>query len=294
MIEYFSHPRFGAFSLEHPDGPETDRGVMLVHGFTGSPADMRPLATALFEAGYDCHVPMHPGMATDIANLNSMTAAIWRETSLERWREHTERYAKTVLIGYSMGGSAAIQMAAEQAPDLLLLIAPFTRINDRRARFLPIAKHMIREVRLLPDMDYSDPDVRQWFKAALPDLDIDDPEIARRIREETGIAAPVIDELRKFGALGLEAAGSVNCPVVVLQGHQDTVVHPRYTRQLIDRFSHLNAYHEVPGDHLLPLDTLPTWPVVRDLVLSEVAMERKPVRVPTSGMSIGRAANVRR
>ncbi|MDQ3657451.1 MAG: alpha/beta fold hydrolase [Chloroflexota bacterium] len=269
MIEYYQQPQFQPFALEHPDDSGNRAGAMLVHGFTGTPADMRPLAEALFERSADCHVPMHPGMAADIANMNTMTADIWRENMLERWAEHTRRYARTVLIGYSMGGAAAVQMAAQTAPDLLILIAPFVRINDRRAIFLPLVKHMIKEFRLLGNLDFDNADVRLWFKAALPDLDLDDPETRRVVRDDTGIASPVIDELRKFGAMGRRDAPGVTAPVVVIQGHQDIVVNPRHTRDLLDHFPQLRAYHEVPGDHLITLDSLPSWSTVRSLVLAE-------------------------
>jgi carboxylesterase len=271
VIEYYQDPRFSAFAMEHP-GPDNRAGVMLVHGFTGTPVDMRPLARHLFDQGFDCHVPMHPGMGTDIANLATVTAGLWRKAALHRWAEHTGRYDRTVLIGYSMGGAAAIQMAAQSAPGLLILIAPFHRINDRRAPLLPVAKRVIKEFNLLGSMDFDNPNVRQWFKAALPGIDIDDPENQRKLREETGIASPVIDELRKFGALGRRDASKVTSPVAIIQGHQDHVVNPRHSRQLGDLFVHLQAYHEVPGDHLLPMDTLPSWPRVKSLVLDEIRL----------------------
>ncbi len=270
MIEYYKHPRFGPFSLEHPPGNCDRVGILLVHGFTGSPPDMRPLAEMLHGLGADCHALMHPGMATDMANLSSMTASIWREAVLECWQEHTSRYERTILVGYSMGGAASIQMAVQRAPDLLLLLAPFWRINDRRAVLLPVAKRVVKEFKPLSHLDFEDPYVREWFKAALPDLNLDDPDMVRSMRDETGIAAPVIDELRKFGAIGRREASRVTAPVVVIQGHQDTVVNPRHTRQLIDEFPHLMAYHEIPGDHMIPLDTAASWPTVRPIVVDEV------------------------
>ncbi len=269
MIDYYQQPQFRPFSLELPDDSDDRPGVMLVHGFTGTPADMRPLAEALFEHGVNCHVPMHPGMAADIANMNSMTAKIWRRNILEQWTEHTGRYRRTVLIGYSMGGAAALQMAVQTQPELLILVAPFVRINDRRAIFLPLVKHMVKEFRLLGSLDFDDEGVRQWFKIALPGVDLDDPETRRTVRDESGIASPVIDELRKFGAMGRRVAPAVTSPVVVIQGHHDVVVNPRHTRELVDSFQNLQAYHETPGDHLITLDTLPSWPTVRSLVLAE-------------------------
>jgi alpha-beta hydrolase superfamily lysophospholipase len=169
-----------------------------------------------------------------------------------------------------MGGAAALQMAAQSAPDLLILLAPFVRINDRRAPFLPVAGRLIREVKLLANMNFDDPIIRQWLKAALPDLDVDDPDIRRRLREETGISGSVINELRNFGIAGRRVAAAIHCPVVIIQGHQDFVVNPRDTRRLSDAFSNLQAYHEIPGDHLLTLATVPWWSRVRDLVLDEV------------------------
>jgi len=276
VIEYYQQPQFQPFSLEHPDNSSNRAGVMLVHGFTGTPADMRPLAEALHQHDVDCHVPMHPGMAADIANMKTMTAETWRGSILERWAEHTRRYQRSVLIGYSMGGAAALQMAFQTRPDLLILIAPFVRINDRRAIFLPLVKHMVKEFRLLGSLDFDDDGVRQWFRIALPGVDLDDPETRRTVRDESGIASPVIDELRKFGAMGRRDAPTVTAPVVVIQGHQDVVVNPRHTRDLVDSFQNLQAYHEIPGDHLITLDTVPSWPTVRSLVLGESSSMIRP------------------
>lgn len=235
----------------------------------GNPAEMRPLAETLFAAGLDCQAPAHPGMAGDIARIDSMTADIWRRSALERWAEHTGRYDRTVLVGYSMGGAAALQMAAQRAPDLVILLAPFIRINDRRAFLLPLAKHVIKEFKVLGSLDVENPDVRAWFAAAMPGLDIDDAEVRQSLRDDTGVASSVIDELRKFGALGWQAAANVTAPTVVIQGGQDDVAVPRHTRALLDRLPNLRSYHEIPGDHLITVDSLESWPTVRSLVLSE-------------------------
>lgn len=269
MIEYYQQPQFQAFSLEHLNTSGNRVGAMLAHGFMGTPAEMRPLAEELFESGMDCHMPVHPGMAGDMANIDSMTAGIWRRSMLDFWAEHTNRYTRTILVGYSMGGSAALQMAAQSAPDLLILLAPFIRINDRRAVLLPLAKHVVKEFQVLGSFDVADPNVRNWFASAMPGLDLDDPEIQRSLRKDTGVASSVIDELRKFGATGRRDAPRVTSPVVVIQGHQDVVVNPRHTRELVNSFQNLKSYHEIPGNHLITLDTVPSWTTVRALVLGE-------------------------
>lgn len=270
MIEYFQSPVFQPFTLVH-DGHDPERvGVLLVHGFTGTPADMRPLALSLHALGADCHVMMHRGMANDIENLPTMTAAIWRKSVLDAWETMRGQYSRTILVGYSMGGAAAIQMAAEVAPDLLVLLAPFVKINDRRAMLLPFAKRVIPDIQFFSNVDFDRQTVRDWFQIAVPGLDIDDPEVRRKVKDESGIPPPVINELRKFGAAAWKEAGGVTCPVVILQGHDDRVVHPRDTRRLSDRFPQLQAYHEFRADHLVTLDTVWWWPRVEELVREEV------------------------
>lgn len=270
MHEYYQRPQFAPFSLVHAEPVEQPVGVMLVHGFTGSPADMRPLAELLHERGADCHAIGLPGHGQDIANLQSMTARIWEDAVSTAWREHTSRYRRTILIGYSLGGAAAIRMAASKTPEMLVLLAPFVRINDRRAMLLPVAKGLMKDIKMLEGLDFESPVIRQWLETTLPDLEYEDPEIQRQLREESGVSARVINEIRKFGGSARNAAPEVTCPVVVLQGHQDVVVNPRDTRNLCDRFPSLQAYHEMPADHLLSLGTVPWWPRVRSLVLYEI------------------------
>lgn len=270
MIEYFQSPVFQPFALLN-EGKDPERvGILLVHGFTGTPADMRPLASSLHALGADCHVMMHLGMANDIENLPTTTAAMWRESALAEWERVRDRYSRTILVGYSMGGAAAIQMAAASAPDLLVLLAPFVKINDRRAMLLPFAKRVIPDIQFFSNVDFDRQTVRDWFQIAVPGLDIDDPEVRRKVKDESGIPPPVINELRKFGATAWSRAGDVHCPVVILQGHEDRVVHPRDTRRLSDRFPNLQAYHEFRADHLVTLDSVTWWPRVEELVREEV------------------------
>src|SRR5580704_15003176 len=51
----------GAEAFSAPGGPD---GVLVLHGFTGSPFSMRPLADKLAEAGYAVELPRLPGHGT--------------------------------------------------------------------------------------------------------------------------------------------------------------------------------------------------------------------------------------
>jgi carboxylesterase len=62
-------------SAHGPDGTRT--GVLLSHGFTGTPASLRPWAEHLHEQGFSVSVPLLPGHATRWQELNTTTYADW-------------------------------------------------------------------------------------------------------------------------------------------------------------------------------------------------------------------------
>jgi len=55
----------------------SDVGVLVVHGFTGNPSTMRPLADALVAAGLTVEMPRLPGHGTTIDDMATTTWADW-------------------------------------------------------------------------------------------------------------------------------------------------------------------------------------------------------------------------
>ncbi len=91
-------------------------GVLLSHGFTGSPASMRPWGESLAERGYAVEVPRLPGHGTTWQDLNATTWADWY-AEVSRSFEHLAADNDSVVVGgLSMGGGLALRLAADQ-PD---------------------------------------------------------------------------------------------------------------------------------------------------------------------------------
>jgi carboxylesterase len=266
MNDWYQQERFRPFSILHEGAGDHRTGALLVHGFTGTPDEMRPLAGVLAGLGIDAHAMLQRGMGPEIGQLGEMTAAIWKESAVARWREHVEQYERTILIGYSMGGAVALLQSAAYPPDLLILLAPHVRMADRRAVALPLIKHIRKELLPFERTDFSAPMTRKWFEQAVPGLDIDDPVIRESLRTGSRMSTAMLDQLRRISAEGERIATLLTVPTVIIQGHQDTVVLPRDTRRLVGKTRNLVAYHEIAGNHMLPFATFPTWPMVRDLV----------------------------
>lgn len=252
--------------------PHAETGALLIHGFTGSPAELRPLGKALRSCGIDAHGMLVPGMARDMVRLNAMTQEIWESAARAAWEPIRAHYRHAILLGYSMGGALALELAAWHAPDQLILLAPFTHIADRLAWLLPVLRFVRREYRPFDGLDPADADVRKFFEDTLPGIDMDDPEFLKDVVQQSVIRMDVIHELRKLGRRAEKLARRVTAPTLVIQGRQDRIVRPRDTDHLVARLNGPVDYRKIEGDHMLPFDA---WAaesaVVRDLVLQAVS-----------------------
>ena len=264
MQEWYVYERHQPFALTRETQAEV--GAFLVHGFTGTPAEMRPLGMAIHAQGIDAHGILLPGMGANIEQLNAMTAGSWLAATAEAWQEHRSRYARSILIGYSMGGALALHLAARRPPDLLILIAPFVRMADPRAVALPVLKHVIREFRPFAKTDFDHEETRTFFARTMPELDLDHPEVRRNLTEGRAISSRVLDELRWLGRRAEQLASTVTAPTLIVQGTEDGITLPQYTRRLVCKMGGRVTYHEIPGDHMLPCEGWPSWPEVRRLV----------------------------
>lgn len=131
----------GAEPFEHDEGPV---GALLLHGFAGSPADLRPLAAHLADGGSSVLLPRLPGHGTT-----------WQDLAVCRWDDfHAEadraltalrsRCAHVVVVGQGVGAALALRLAELRPADVdgIVLLAPaleLRRPSRAAAMLLPWA-----------------------------------------------------------------------------------------------------------------------------------------------------------
>jgi carboxylesterase len=89
-------------------------GVLLVHGFTGSPVSLRPLAELLSKRGFAVEMPRLPGHGTTPRDLLPYRYSDWRaeaKAALDRLRERTKTQ---VAVGLSMGGTLVLDLGTTE------------------------------------------------------------------------------------------------------------------------------------------------------------------------------------
>ena len=115
-------------------------GCLLVHGFTATPEEMRPLGEALARAGFPVRGVRLAGHGTSVADLARTTWTDWLR-SVEEGLDHLGAEVPRVAVaGMSMGALLALHLAATRPTDvaaLLLCGTPLTLANEARLRWLP-------------------------------------------------------------------------------------------------------------------------------------------------------------
>ncbi len=120
-------------------------GVLLSHGFTGSPASMTPWGRYLADQGYAVAVPRLPGHGTTWQELNGTGWDDWYG-ELERAFEKLRADVDSVVVGgLSMGGGLVLDLAANQGPEIAGVILVNAAVNTTRKDVLalPLLKHLV-------------------------------------------------------------------------------------------------------------------------------------------------------
>lgn len=86
-------------------------GVLVLHGFTGSPASMRSLAGALATTGLSVELPRLPGHGTSVADMKTTGWSDWTSAALGAYDELASRSERVAVVGLSMGGGLCAYVA---------------------------------------------------------------------------------------------------------------------------------------------------------------------------------------
>jgi carboxylesterase len=127
----------------HHDG--SDVGVLLCHGFTGTPQSLRPWGEYLADRGYSVRIPLLPGHGTTWQEMNQTRWEDWYAAVDTAFRELHEASERVVVCGLSMGGALALQLAQGHGPRIsgLVLVNPAVKFEDPRTLLLPVLKHVV-------------------------------------------------------------------------------------------------------------------------------------------------------
>lgn len=263
-------PQFDQPDHQPFDLPGERGTVILVHGFPGTPVEMRALGEALNRSGWRVRGLLLPGFGAQIEHLFQQRVSGWVAPiirALDEARETTS--GPVILAGFSMGGGLSAVAAAHTQPDALILISPFWFGLPTHLRFLiRLAGIFFPEhfnpFRLLPAerMQKS-----QYIHLPPGDLYPPAPELFGGMPRDLRIPLVFLEQFVELSRHVMESVSKIACPVLMIQGNRDPIVRPEMTRRLATRLKTPYRLVEIEGEHHITIPGAAGFPMTRQAVV---------------------------
>jgi carboxylesterase len=183
-------------------------GVLVVHGFTGNPQSMRPLAEAFAAAGCTVSLPLLPGHGTRVEDMLPTRWEDWSAAAEQAYEQLAARCDAVCVAGLSMGGTLTLWLASRH-PEIrgVVLVNP---LADGEA----------------PGVTETVTTLRGLGEPLVPGIGSD---IALEGSVESAYPLTPVEPLLSLHAALADlrpALADVRCPVLLLTSPQDHVVEP--------------------------------------------------------------------
>lgn len=108
-------------------------GILLIHGFTATSVEIRPLAEFFHRAGYSVAGPLLPGHGTSAEDLNLRTWKEWLAAADQSYQLLKSTCERVIVGGESLGGLLSLHLASLH-PEIvgLMLYSPAFQAKQLR------------------------------------------------------------------------------------------------------------------------------------------------------------------
>lgn len=192
-----------------------DCGVLLIHGFTGSPAEVGMLGEFLHKEGYTVLAPRLSGHGTTVEDMATTKWPHWYSSVEDAYHILKAICSRIVVIGLSMGGLLALKLGTEYQVDKIVSLSTPIFIVDKRLQLLP---------------------VYQMFRSFIPKKRKTYADIAPKYTVSYGFTP-----LRSLSSL-LELIqhvdtllSNIDVPLLIIQGKHDHTVQSRSAQYIYDK-----------------------------------------------------------
>ncbi|RLI60706.1 MAG: esterase [Candidatus Asgardarchaeum californiense] len=217
-----------------------DIAVLLVHGFTGSPGEMKPLGEYLATKNITAYGILLPGHCTSPEDMATKKWTMWASAVEDGFQKlKNDGYKNIFVCGLSMGGALTLYFAENHNDfsGMISLAAP-VEIRDPRLKLIPIYK---------------------FFKPFIPKEEAQKgPEIKYELYHFSYDVIPVraLHELLKLLKAVKKNLSRITVPALIVHGKLDETV-PTYNAEVI--YNSISSQHKEllwleKSHHVMTLD----------------------------------------
>lgn len=214
-----------------------DVGVLLIHGFTGVPAELYPLGKTLQDAGYTVLAPRLTGHGGNAKMLENTTAENWMDAVRDGFAILKGAAKQIYVAGHSMGGILALILASEEeVSGIVTLAAPIT-----------VAKE--RGISLLPPREIS----RGMYIPKAQRKITDAPKIVNRKQEMPLLS---VHEMLDVIETAKKRMKKITAPTLIIHSKQDRTADPESAGYIIEHINSKKKKLKMLNNfgHLIPLE----------------------------------------
>ena len=200
-----------------PDNPRRI-GIVLVHGFLASPAEVRAFGQKLYAQGYTTIGVRLKGHGTSPWDLRERSWKDWF-ASVNRGAEIMSAFVeRIVFVGFSTGGSLSLLSASEQSSKIagVVAICPPLKFRNKNMRFVPLMHGANRIV--------------SWLSSYEGVMPFRPNESEHPLINYRNMPLRALYELTRVSGQLNSTLPSIRCPVCLIQATEDRVVDPESAR----------------------------------------------------------------
>lgn len=183
-------------------------GVLLIHGFTGSAAHMRPLGEALHAQGFTVQGINLPGHAVSMEAMGHTGWQDWLDAAKEAFRQLKEECDVASVAGLSMGGCLSLLIAEQMEPAAVVPISAPMGTQNRLLPFARIAAPFMKTV-WWGSRDDTEPRVDERYDYGYP-----------------GFPTSCGHDLHRLIRMARRDLHAIQCPLLAVQSRADGVISP--------------------------------------------------------------------
>jgi carboxylesterase len=193
------------------------KAILLIHGFTATPWEMREFAEYLHKNGFIVYGTLLPGHGTSSSDLKDVPWERWYDKTVSSYLALSQMADQVYVIGQSTGGALGILLAENYDVDGLISLSTPVYLRDRRAKFA----WLIKFFKPTADADIKETDKIHYYK--------DRPITA-------------IEQLNQLIKAYTKRLCSLETPILIIQATNDTTILPESADYL---FENIYSYEKI-------------------------------------------------